>query len=108
MGKTENPTCDLSKFGARELREAVELLEKFADTPDFQSGLGNGIKLWFNMESGTVFLSDEEYNVAMLNGKGILERFVSCCECGAEGFVSEWTANEGASPCGHTESERGF
>ena len=106
MGKTENPTNDLSKFGMRELRLAGKLLVEYAEgQPDF---LGEGVQVWFNMESGNVFLCDSEYNVAMFNDDNWLEQFVSCCECGAEGFIGEWISNMGDKPCGHGESERGF
>jgi len=58
-------TADFSKFGYRELKLASELLQAYLEQgADF---LTEGITLNFNINSGFVFLSDEDYNVAMLN-----------------------------------------
>ncbi len=46
-----------------------------------------------NTHSGCVFLSDEDFNVAMVNGD-TLEQFHSCPECGAEGFAEDPPDNE--------------
>ena len=80
-------TCDLSKFGYRELSEASELLKLYSDNPsDF---LGDGITLNLNMNSGIVFLSDEDYNVA-IEEDGKLEQFFNCPECGNEGTNTDY------------------
>lgn len=83
----ENPTNDLTKFGVKELREAGELIIAYADNPpDF---LGDGVQVWFNMNSGFVFLGDNDFNVAMLNN-GKLEQFFTCPICGhEEGYLKE-------------------
>ena len=79
-------TSDLSHFGMRELKMAAKLLVAYcAAPPDF---LGNGLCVMMNMHSGYVFLTDEEFTVAMMNGDK-LEQFHSCSECGAEGFAEE-------------------
>ena len=92
----ENPTNDLSSFGIKELREAGELLIAYADShPDF---LGDGVQVWFNSNSGYVFLSDEDFNVAMLdNGK--LEQWFSCPNCGYEGFKEDMKHGDGDKDC---------
>ncbi len=46
-----------------------------------------------NTHSGCVFLSDEDFNVAMVNGD-TLEQFHSCPECGGEGFAEDLPDNE--------------
>jgi len=80
-------TADFSKFGYRELQLASELLQAYLKQgAEF---LTDGITLNFNINSGFVFLSDEDYNVAMLNGEE-LEQFFSCPECGTEGFKEEF------------------
>jgi hypothetical protein len=79
-------TNDLSKYGYRELDEAGKLLMAYAKNgADY---MGDGITLNFNTLSGFVFLSDEDYNVAVLNDEGELEQFVTCGECGEEDVVS--------------------
>lgn len=47
-----------------------------------------------NSYSGYVFLTDEDFSVAMMNGN-TLEQFHSCPECGAEGFAEDMPDN----PC---------
>ncbi|PQA86027.1 hypothetical protein [Hyphococcus luteus] len=81
-------TTDLSRFGFRELKMAARLLAAYCESPpDF---LGDGVTVMMNMHSGYVFLTDEDFNVAMMNGD-TLEQFHSCPECGAEGFAEELT-----------------
>lgn len=89
----ETTTTDLSKFGAREMGMAGELLTAYADKPrDFE--LGEGIQLMMNINSGNVFLTDEDFNVVMMNDKGILENFITCQNCGHEDFASEMKIDE--------------
>ena len=42
----------------------------------------------FNKMSGNVFLTNSEFQVAMMNGD-TLESFYSCLQCGNEGFDGE-------------------
>ena len=67
-------TQNLNRFGYRELDLAVKLLEALKDQPiDF---LGRGVRLCFNTFSGNVFLCDEDYNVAMMDGGRLEQWFV--------------------------------
>jgi hypothetical protein len=90
-------TNDLSRFGFRELKMAAELLTAYTTggKPDF---LGDGVAVWMNSLSGNVFLSDEDFNVGMMNGDK-LEQFHSCPNCGHEGFAENieggWNEEEG-------------
>jgi hypothetical protein len=60
--------------------------------------LGDGVQVWFNSNSGYVFLSDEDFNVAMLdNGK--LEQWFSCPNCGYEGFKEDMKHGDGDKDC---------
>ena len=80
-------TSDLSKFGARERKMAGELLlaasrglpDDFAD---------EGVTVMFNTSSGYVFLTNDDFQVAMMNGDK-LESFYYCNECGCEGFKDD-------------------
>ena len=77
---------DLNGFGYRELDLAAKLLKALKDQAvDF---LGQGVRLCFNTVSGNVFLCDEDYNVAMMDGVRLEQWFV-CPECGDEGFVTD-------------------
>lgn len=81
-------TTDISKFGSRELAIAAQLLEIYA-----QGGvafIGENATLNFNTQSGYVFLSDEDFNVGILDNEGChVVQFYSCAECGYEGTQDE-------------------
>jgi len=100
---------DLSRYGYRELDLAMELLKSYRNEPFYDGILGEGMKVMFNCYSGNVFLTDEDYNVAMMNGEK-LERFYSCGNCGHEGFAEEFDEVEGDDEylqCPHCEGEEG-
>lgn len=79
----------LEGFEAREIGMAGDLLTAYADKViphDFIQP--DNIKIGFNMNSGFVFLTNDENQVLMLrNGK--LEMFYTCTECGQEGFEDD-------------------
>jgi len=80
---------DLSRFGSRELAEAGLLLTAWADAPAAVE-LGDHATVMFNPNSGFVFLTDEDtYKTYVLNEHDALEEWVTCGNCGAEGFASE-------------------
>ncbi len=93
-------TADLSRFGYKELDEAADLLKVYAKNgSDF---LNDGITLNFNMNSGYVFLTDEDYNVGMLTDSGTIGQWFTCPECGNEGFnldENEYNFNENDGYC---------
>jgi len=78
-------TNDLSEFGCRELEMAAKLLAGYINNPNV---LGYDIKLEFNLDNGSVFLVDGDYEVAMMNGDK-LEIWYNCPECGWEGFLED-------------------
>jgi hypothetical protein len=78
-------TTDLSQFGWRERQMAANLLlasctQGFPD--DFSD---DEVTVMMNTSSGNVFLTNTNFEVAMMNGNK-LESFYSCPECGHEGF----------------------
>lgn len=79
-------TNDLTRFGFRELDEAADLLKIYANNGC--TFLEDGVTVWLNKYSGKVFLSDEDYNVAVVEG-GKLVQFLSCPNCGYEGTQAE-------------------
>ena len=91
-------TADLSKFGYRELSEAADLLKAYADNPSVLDG--DDVSVSFNMNSGYVFLSDEDFNTALINHEsGKLEKWYNCPVCGHEGFHGEMCHNTDDPEC---------
>ena len=93
----EITTTDLSKFGYREKAMAAELL----------SALGKGlpedfyddeVTIMMNMHSGNVFLTNSEFQVAMMNDEK-LESFYNCPECGHEGFREDMEHDRDSRGC---------
>lgn len=84
-------TSDLTQFGYRELDMAADLLKAYAnDKEDF---LGDGVNVFMNKNSGNVFLSDEDFNVGVLEDEKIVQ-FYSCPQCGNEGTQEEGKEND--------------
>jgi len=81
-------TADLSKFGYRERELAEALLKAWREQglpDDFHN---EEVTINLNMNSGYVFLSNSEYQVAMMNDDK-LEIFFTDFETGEEGFLDE-------------------
>jgi len=81
-------TSDLSKFGWRERRMAAELLTASCDKGFPEDFNDDEVTVAMNTGSGFVFLTNSDYQVAMMNGNK-LESFYSCPQCGHEGFKDE-------------------
>ena len=80
-----NITTDISKFGHRELEILRDTLNAWLDKGLPLSFNENGVHPMFNMDSGYVFLTNEDHEVCMLD-EGCLEVYHHCPECGTEGF----------------------
>jgi hypothetical protein len=93
----EITTTDLAEFGFRELHEAGNLLKAYA-SKGLDGFEHNEVRVMFNKNSGNVFLTNSEYQVAMMNGND-LELFYSCPECGHEGFKDEINHDEYSADC---------
>lgn len=80
-GYTEN----LAEFGIRELDLAIDLLQaaKKGYPSDFWT---EGVKLGFNTSSGSVFLTNDDYDVCM-DADGELYTFYTSPYDGLEGFL---------------------
>ena len=80
-GYTEN----LAEFGIRELELATDLLQaaKKGYPSDFWA---EGVKLGFNTSSGSVFLTNDNYDVCM-DVSGALYTFYTSPYDGLEGFL---------------------
>jgi hypothetical protein len=81
-------TSDLSKFGNRELhklKRLVEALETQGLPDDFWD---SDVQIMLNTYSGKVFLTNSEYQVAMMNGDK-LESWYFLSYHGNEGFFDD-------------------
>lgn len=97
MKTEEIVTSDLSKFGARERKMAEDLLKAWREQGlpvDFND---DETTIAMNMNSGYVFLTNSDYQVAMMNGD-TLESFYLCPECGHEGFLEDMD-HDGGKEC---------
>ncbi|UOF77975.1 hypothetical protein [Caudoviricetes sp.] len=84
----EVTTTDLSKFGYIELDMAADLLKAISRgvPDDFED---DGITVMFNRNSGMVFLTNAEYQVAVLGDDDKLVSFYSTPYEGHEGTFEE-------------------
>lgn len=86
-------TTNLAEFGKRELTMAAELLNAYSkgnyECPYFEE---SGVQIMMNINSGNVFLTNNEYQVLMMNGNK-LEGFYSSPYSGHEGFIDELIKN---------------
>lgn len=83
MKTQEITTTDLAEFGSRERWLLVELLtawDKQGLPKDFYD---DDVRAMMNHNSRNVFLTNSEYQVAMMNGDK-LEMWYSCSNCGHE------------------------
>ena len=90
--KNEITTTNLGDFGYRERAMAAELLTasiKQGFPEDFED---DGIQIMMNRNSGNVFFTNSEYQVAMMNGDD-LETFYTTPYSGHEGFADELKAD---------------
>jgi hypothetical protein len=82
-------TTNLAEFANIEREEAGKLLIAYSRNrnvcPYFED---RGVQIMMNTYSGNVFLTDENYNVLMLNGD-LLEGFYNSPYSGHEGFFEE-------------------
>ena len=95
--ENEIVTADFSKFGHREREMATELLNAMSKQGLPKDFYGENVSVSFNTHSGNVFLTNEDYQVAMMNGDD-LESWYYCGECGHEGFKEDMQ-HEGNSDC---------
>ena len=80
--------CDLSNFGYRELKEAMEILQAIIDNGYPDDFYDEGIQIGFNPNSGYVFLTNADYQTAMVvDGK--LESWYFTPYEGHEGFYED-------------------
>lgn len=84
----EITTADFSKFGYQERKMAEELLHAWNSQGLPEDFDDDGVTIMMNTYSGNVFLTNSEFQAAMMNGD-ILETWYSCPICGHEGFKED-------------------
>ena len=89
---------DLAKFGTSDLAEAGKLLTTLNTHQDDTKHLGDGVYVCLNTNSGFVFLSDEDYNVAMMSGHQLVD-FHNCPNCGNEALAPYFRSEFADSEC---------
>lgn len=82
-------TTDLSKFGYRELAILRDLLSAMLEHGLPDDFWDNEVVPMMNTYSGNVFLTNSEYEVAMLTGDGTLESWYYLNGTGIEGFYDD-------------------
>lgn len=81
-------TTDLSKFISADRDDLIQILQawnRYGLPTDFEE---DEVIPMMNINSGNVFLTNMQGQVAMLNGDK-LESFYSCTQCGYEGFLED-------------------
>src|SRR5689334_16409234 len=105
MTTQEIVTTDLAEFGYREKKLAGELLQAMCSKGLPEGFDDSGVTIALNRNSGFVFLTNSEYQVAMMNN-GKLESFYTCPQCGHEGFKDEMK-HKGNAECRRYQKEIG-
>jgi len=94
----EITTTDLSKFGSRERHMAEELLKAWREQGLPDDFYDEDVTIMMNYNSGCVFLTNSEYQAAMMNDDK-LETWYNCPYCGHEGFKEDMEHEPEASDC---------
>lgn len=83
-------STDLADFGHCQLEELLELLQAWHSDGLPDDFVKDEIRPMINLHSGCVFLTNSEYQVAMINpDSGELESYYTTPYHGHEGFVNE-------------------
>lgn len=98
----EITTKDIAEFGYTELKELSRILNAVIEKGYPEDFLNKEVYPLFNRNSGYVFLTNEEYQVAMMNGNN-LESWYTCSNCGNEGFYEDCELTENGCTCCESE-----
>lgn len=105
MKQQEVTTTNLSDFGARERGLLIDLLQAWEDQGLPEEFYEEEVHAMMNRNSGCVFLTNSDYQTAMMNGDK-LEMWYNCGNCGHEGFAEDCQLNdEGCNCCNEPEDE---
>ncbi len=95
----EITTTDLADFGYSERKELIKLFTAWHEQGLPEDFHNDEVRPMMNRNSGNVFLTNSEYQVAMMNGEK-LESWYNCGNCGHEGFAEDCQlSDEGCNEC---------
>ncbi len=98
-------TTNLADFGHREREEMTHLLNAWNQQGLPDDFCDDQVTFVFNKMSGCVFLTNGEYQTAMMNGDK-LEIWHNCSNCGHEGFAEDCQLNDdGCNECNEIEED---
>jgi hypothetical protein len=98
-------TTNLADFGICELEQLEVLIKAYRCQQLPQDFSDDEVVPMMNKNSGNVFLTNSNYEVAMMNGDQ-LETWYYCFNCGHEGFADECQLNdEGCNECQDKDQE---
>ena len=101
----EITTSNIADFGSRERCMLIELLTAWEDQGLPEGFYQEEVHPMMNRNSGCVFLTNSEYQDAMMNGNK-LEMWHNCFNCGHEGFQEDCQINDnGCNECNPIEDE---
>ena len=99
MSYYDPTTTNLADFMSSERHEMARILNAWNNQGLPEDFCNDEVKFMFNRNSGNVFLTNSDYQVAMMNGDK-LESFYTCGNCGHEGFHEECQLNDdGCNKC---------
>ena len=110
MEESENfESIDFENWGGREITEAMTLLKLWQEDKFSQVAWDNfdhsgKPKVCFNLQSGMVFLTDDDYQV-VIEENNKLVFFVVCGDCGNEGSESEFDPVDDCQECDRIANE---
>lgn len=82
-------TTDMARFGNREREMAEELLRAWREQGLPEDFYDDEVVIMCNANSGNVFLTNSNYEAAMMTDDGKLQTWYNCPQCGCEGFREE-------------------
>lgn len=86
-------TTNLADFGSREWLLLFELVKAKMEQGLPEDFCQEGVQIAMNRNSGFVFFTNEEYQLALMNGSK-LETWYNCGNCGREGFKEDCQLTE--------------
>jgi len=99
METREVTTTDLADFGFHDREELIQLLRAWHEKGLPEGFYEDEVRAMMDRNSGNVFLTNSEYQVAMMNGSK-LEMWHNCGNCGHEGFEEDCQLNDdGCNEC---------
>ena|SRR6185503_17832692 len=106
MRTQEITTTNLADFGGRERFMLIQLLQAWQNQGLPEDFYDDEVVPMLNRNSGNVFLTNSEYQVAMIDDNDKLAMWHTCSNCGHEGFYEDCQLIDyGCNECNEIEVE---